>query len=70
MGRVPDVNVRSRSRTGHGVAKRNKWNARAAQVSHQRLAFAAVGAQGDVYRVSVIEAHMIVDGRLSKRADG
>jgi hypothetical protein len=53
---MPDVDMRAGSRTGHRVTKCHKGDRGAAQVSHQRLAFGAVGTNGYIDSIVVIEA--------------
>src|SRR5205085_4626655 len=68
--RVADVYVRASGRAGDGLTEGDEGDALTAKVMHQRLAFGAVGVDGYVYRVAVIEAELRVHSRLPERADG
>lgn len=46
---IADMNVRPGSRPAHGMSKRDKGNARAAQISHQGLSCSAVRTHRHVY---------------------
>ena len=62
------MNVRPRRRTRNARPNGNKRNALAAQVIKQRLSFDAVGMDGYVQRLPMIEAQPVVCGGLSQRA--
>src|SRR5690349_9829960 len=66
--RISDVDVSTRCRTWNGVSKSNKRNPRGTKIRHNRLAFAAVGAESYVDRVSVIKSEMVVNRSLTKGA--
>src|SRR3977135_3686746 len=61
--------VGTRCRTWHRIVKRQKGNALASEIVHQRFPFTAVRAQRHVHRIAMIEAEMIVNTRLTKSAD-
>ena len=50
-------------------SKCNERNSHAAQISHQRLTFPAVGTHGYVHRVAMIKPELIVNRRLTISAD-
>src|ERR1700752_570572 len=64
------MDVGARRAAGHGVTERYEWNPLGPKISHQSLALRAIGMDGDVHRVMVIESEVVVDRRLAKGADG
>src|SRR5215216_5458661 len=68
MRGVTDVNVSAGSGACYGLTKSYKWNARAAQVSHQGLTFGAVGMHRDINRIAMIESKAIMHFGLTECA--
>src|ERR687891_2198896 len=64
VGWMADMNMRPGRCAGHATFKRDKRYTRAAQMADQGLAFGAVRMERDVHGVAMIEAHLIVRGRL------
>src|SRR5690349_21265314 len=62
--------VGARCAAGHGVTERYEWDPLGPKISHQSLALRAIGMDGDVHRVMMIESEVIVDRGLAKGTDG
>src|SRR5690242_12331974 len=59
-GRPAYVDMRSGGRPGNHASERDKWNAHFTQLLHERFTFRAVGVDGNIHRVVVIETQPIV----------
>src|SRR3990170_2958837 len=58
-GRLTNVDMSARRRTGHRAAKGNERNSALAQIGYQRLSLAAVRVQRHVHGIAVIESQAV-----------
>src|SRR5689334_19473377 len=65
-----DVDVRPRGCAGNRAPERDKWNPHSAQLLNERFTFHAVGVNGNIHRVVVIETQPIVSLGLSQSRHG
>src|SRR5689334_18874827 len=65
-----DVDVRPRGCAGNRAPERDKWNPHSAQLLNERFTFHAVGVNGNIHRVMVIETQPIVSLGLSESRHG
>ena len=59
------MNVRAGCHPWNGRAKRQERYSLAPKVIDQRLAFGAVGMQGDIHRIAMIESQTVVSRGLT-----
>jgi hypothetical protein len=63
------MDMRAGGRAGDGPPRRDEGNPLGPQMLHQRSPLGAIGVDGQIERIAMIEAHAVMQRRLPEGAD-